>query len=141
MSTCWNLNQQDGSDFPNAFALSNDCGRSWSPVRSTGIRGQSTALTPLPDGGALFLYNQRKHGPPGVWMARVHPTAEDFGIESNERVWAAPEPPKVAGHSQWTSFSFGEPSAVLLPDGTILLVFWCIQTDARGIRYARLRPC
>ena len=140
LSTCWNLNQQDGSDFPNAFALSSDGGRTWTPSRSTGCHGQSTSLAPLPDARALFLFNQRKHGPVGVWMAVASPAADGFGTEFSERVWAAPEPasPRAPGHSQWMQFAFGEPAAAVLPDGMILLVFWCAQGDAHGIRYVRL---
>lgn len=141
LSTCWNLNQRDGSDFPNAYALSRDGGQTWTPPRSTGCRGQSTSLLPLPDGRALFLYNQRKHGPVGVWAAVVKPTAEDFGIEVNERAWAAAEPEKSArtGHSEWVNFPFGEPAAVVLPDATVLLVLWCAHSSGRGIRYVRLQ--
>lgn len=140
LSTCWNLNQQDGSDFPNAFAISGDGGCTWSPPRSTGFCGQSTALTPLPDGRALFLFNQRKHEPVGVWMSVVRPTTWGFGVEFGERVWAAPKPssPQVTQHSKWPQFTFGEPSATVLPDGTILVVFWYAQGRERGIRHVRL---
>ena len=136
------MNQQDGSDYPNAYALSPDGGRTWTPTRSTGILGQSTALAALPDGGALFIYNQRKHGEVGVWMALVRPTAESFGVQCNEIVWRAAKP-TVAGcstaHSSWTDFAFGEPSVTLLPDGHLLVALWCIQPDGRGIRYVKLR--
>src|SRR5262245_18452038 len=73
LSTCWRI-VDDGSELTNAYALSRDGGTTWSPTRSTGTKGQSTALAPLPDGGALFLYNQRRHGEPGVRLAVVRPT-------------------------------------------------------------------
>ena len=142
LGTCWNMNQQDGSDFPNAYALSLDGGATWTPTRSTGIRGQSTALAPLPDGRALFTYNQRKHGEVGVWLAVARPTEEDFGVEANEVVWRAmkcPQDSASAAHSAWTGFSFGEPSVTCLPDGVLLVALWCDQADGRGIRSGRLR--
>ena len=142
LGVCWNLNQEDGSDFPNACALSDDGGETWRPTRSTGILGQSTALAALPDGRALFIYNQRKHGEVGVWMATVRPTEQDFGIESNEIVWRAAKPTvsdSSAAHSNWTDFAFGEPSVTLLPDGHLLVALWCIQPDGRGIRYVKAR--
>jgi hypothetical protein len=141
LGTCWKMNQQDGSDFPNQYALSLDGGDTWLPARSTGIMGQSTALTALPDGRALFIYNQRRHGEIGVWMAVVRPTETDFGIESNTIVWRAQtraQKGDSAEHSAWTDFSFGEPSATLLPDGTLLVALWCIQPDGAGIRYVKL---
>jgi hypothetical protein len=104
--------------------------------------GQSTALAALPDGRALFIYNQRRHGEPGVWMAVVRPTEDDFGVESNEIIWRAQtrtQSGTSGEHSEWTDFSFGEPSVALLPDNTLLVVLWCVQPAGQGIRYVRLR--
>lgn len=142
LGTAWHLNQEDKSDHPNAYAISLDGGDTWQPTGSTGILGQSTSLTALPDGRALFIYNQRKHGEPGVWMAVVRPTAETFGVESNEVVWRAQTRTQSGSsgeHTEWTDFSFGEPSSVLLPDGTLVVVLWCVQPDGQGIRYTRLK--
>jgi hypothetical protein len=142
LGTTWHLDQQDKSDHPNAYAISLDRGDTWLPTRSTGILGQSTSLAALPDGRALFIYNQRRHGEPGVWMAVVRPTEDDFGVESNEIIWRAQtrtQSGTSGEHSEWTDFSFGEPSVALLPDNTLLVVLWCVQPAGQGIRYVRLR--
>ncbi len=142
LGTTWHLNQQDKSDHPNAYAISLDGGDTWKPYRSTGIMGQSTGLAALPDGRALFIYNQRKHGKPGVWLAVAKPTEKDFGVESNQIVWSAQtktQSGSTGDHSAWTDFSFGEPSVTLLPDKTLLVTLWCVQPTGQGIRYAKLR--
>jgi hypothetical protein len=141
LGTCWNLNQRDGSDFPNAYAISSDRGVTWTPTRSTGIFGQACALASLPDGSALFVCNQRKHGPIGARLARLRPTANDFGIQSKETIWEAPEAPSAGGHSAWTHFTFGELSVTLLQDGRILVVLWCLLEGVGSIKikYVRLR--
>ncbi len=142
LGTCWHLNNEDGTNYPNAYALSTDGGESWSPTRSTGIKGQSTALTPLPDGRALFVYNQREHGEPGVYVALVDPTETDFGVEANEIVWRAESGTQrgsSAALSDFKDFSFGEPAVTLVPDGTFLLVLWTIEPDIRGIRYVKFK--
>ncbi|MBI4024800.1 MAG: exo-alpha-sialidase [Verrucomicrobia bacterium] len=142
LGTTWHLNQKDHSDHPNAFAISSDEGTTWTPMRSTGIMGQSTALAALPDGKALFLYNQRKHAKPGIWLAVVKPTETDFGVEANEIVWQAEtrtQSGTTGEHSQWQDFSFGEPSVTILPDRTLLVTLWCVQPSGQGIRYAKLR--
>jgi hypothetical protein len=142
LGTTWHLNQKDNSDDPNAFAISSDEGTTWSPMRSTGIMGQSTALAALPDGKALFIYNQRKHGKPGVWLAVVKPTETDFGVEANEIVWQAEtrtQSGTTGEHSQWQDFSFGEPSVTILPDRALLVTLWCVQPSGQGIRYVKLR--
>lgn len=141
LGTAWHLNQQDSSDHPNAYAISLDGGDTWQPARSTGIMGQSTALAALSDGRALFVYNQRKHGEPGVWLAVVKPTPNDFGVQSNEIIWRAQTRTQSGSsgeHSAWTDFSFGEPSVTLLPDKTLLVTLWCVQPVGQGIRYVRL---
>jgi hypothetical protein len=143
LGTCWHLNQSGGTDCPNAYALSHDGGRTWQPTRSTGILGQSTALAALPDGRALFIYNQRRHGEVGVWLAIVRPADTDFGIESNEIVWRAETRTQTGSsgeHAEWGDFSFGEPSITVLPSGTFLVTLWCIQPSGRGVRYVKLRP-
>lgn len=140
LGVSWHMHS--GGDYPNAYALSIDGGRSWGPTRSTGIQGQSTALAAMPDGRALFIYNQRKHGEVGVWLAVARPTESDFRIEHNAIVWQA-ETRTQSGtsgeHSEWGDFSFGEPSITPLADGTLLVTLWCIQPSGRGIRYVKLR--
>jgi hypothetical protein len=141
LGTCWHVARR-GGDLPNAFAISHAGGDTWRPTRSTGIFGQSTALAALPDGRALFVYNQRKHGEPGVWLATVRPSDSDFGVERNEIVWRAESPTGSATSgdlAEWTDFSFGEPSVAVLPDGSLLVALWCVEPSGSGIRYVRLR--
>ena len=144
LGTAWQLDQSQGTDRPNAFALSLDGGQTWEPTRSTGILGQSTALAATRDGRGLFIYNQRKHGEIGVWLALVDPTPDDFGIVHNQIVWKAPvatQSGTSGAHAEWEDFSFGEPSITVLPDGTLLATIWCLQAGKGAIRYVRLRLC
>ena len=142
LGTSWHLDHSGRDEYPNAWALSHDGGQTWTPTRSTGILGQSTGLTPLADGRALFVYNQRKHGAIGVWLAVVEPTDDDFGVESNQIAWraaTATQGDSSGDHAQWEDFAFGEPSATVLADGTVLVLFWCVQPDGQGVGYVRLR--
>ena len=142
LGSCWHMNTADGSDHPNAYAVSSDGGETWSPTRSTGTRGQSTALAALPDGEALLVYNGRKCDPTGVWLCRARPTAEDFGVQWDEVLWAAPaatQSGSSTSHTDWTSFAFGEPALVPAGDGAWMLVFWCAQSFGSGIRFLRFR--
>jgi len=140
LGASWHL--KEGGDYPNAYALSHDGGLTWTPTRDTPIMGQSTALAALPDGRALFIYNQRKHGEPGVWLAIARPTEQDFGVEANEIVWRA-ETKTQSGtsgeHVEWQDFSFGEPSVTVLSDQTLLVTLWCVQPSGQGIRFVKLK--
>ena len=143
LGTCWQV-AAPGGELPNVFSLSSDGGTTWTPTTSTGTLGQTTALAALPDGRALFLYNQRKHGDPGVRHAVVRPTDTDFGIEHDDYVWRAETRTQSTSSgdlSEWSDFSFGEPSLVALQDGTWLVAIWCIQPSGSGIRYVKLRLC
>ncbi len=140
LGTSWHI--RTGADPANAYALSADGGKTWSATASTGIFGQSTALAALPDGRALFAYNQRKQGEIGVWLALVNPTATNFGVEVDQPVWKAEiaaHKEGATGHSTWTDFAFGEPSVTVLPDGTFLLALWAAQPSGVGIPYVHLR--
>lgn len=132
----------DGSESPNYYAISHDAGSTWSPSSPTGTLGQTTALTALPDGRAIFVYNHRKHGDPGVRAAIVRPTETSFGVEFDDFVWKAETRTQSASSgnlSEWSDFSFGEPSLARLTDGTFLAVVWCVQPNGSGIRFLRLR--
>ena len=142
LGASWHHSYSDGTDYPNAYAISLDGGLTWGPTRSTGIMGQSTALAALPDGRALFIYNQRKHGEVGVWLAMVAPTESDFGVEANELIWRAETGTQTDTSGElleWTDFSFGEPSVTLLPDGALFAALWCIHPSGRGVKYMKLR--
>ena len=143
LGTSWHVNlAKGGKDYPNTYALSLDGGATWKPTRDTGIVGQSTALAPLPDGRALFIYNQRKHGEVGVWLALVKPTLTSFGIQANQPVWRAEKIAQKGSSgdfASWEDFAFGEPSVTLLPDGTLFVAIWCVQPSGQGIRYVKLK--
>ena len=137
----WHMHLQDERDHPTPYAISAD-GEHWQAHRSTGIMGQSVSLTPLPDGGVLMPYNQRRHGQPGVWMALARPTATDFGVAADSIVWQAPTATRTGtsgDHSQWTDFAFGSPAVALLGDDKLLVTFWVELPASQGVRYVRLK--
>ncbi len=142
LGTAWHLRRTSGDDFPNVYALSRDNGTTWQPTRSTPIMGQSAGLAALPEGKVLFVYNQRRHGTPGVWLAVARPSSEDFGVLADEVVWRAALATQNASSGKstnWTDFAFGEPSVTVLADQTILVAFWCIQPDGTGIGFVKLK--
>lgn len=141
LGTCWQINLDEGDDWPNPFAISEDGGDTWSATCSSSIMGQSTALEPLPDGRALFVHNQRVHDTPGVWLAVVNPTQDDFGIETHQIAWraeSATQGESSGRYDQWDDFAFGEPSITVLPDETLMVTLWCQQASGTGIRFVRL---
>ncbi len=142
LGAAWHIRFDEGEDYPNAYAMSLDGGETWQPTGSTEIFGQSIALTPLAGGKALLIYNQRMHGEPGVRLAVACPKPDEFGTESDDIIWKAEtavQGDSGGNASDWTDFSFGEPSAVILSDNSILLGLWCSQPSEAGIKYLRFR--
>jgi len=142
LGTCWHIDYFGKKDHPNAYAVSYDVGETWTPTGSTGIMGQSTALAPLRSGKALFIYNQRKYGEVGVWMALVDPSGSDFGIEANEVIWkaqTATQKGEEVDFIDYEDFAFGEPSVIELPDGDLIVSLWCTQPSESGIKFLKLK--
>ena len=141
LGACWHINGSTGGDYPNAYAISTDDANSWGTTHSTGISGQSPGLAALPDGRVLMVYNQRKHGPPGVRLALAELRGEEFHVLADQLVWRAEAPTQSqssGNHIDWKDFAFGEPSITLLNQDELLVTLWCIQPSGQGIRYVRL---
>jgi hypothetical protein len=146
LGTGWHMDHTPGDnkvEYPNKYALSHDGGLTWSPTRSTGTMGHTTALAALPDGRALFLNVRRKPaGEVGLWLAVCTPTEKDFGVRHNQLVWSAAKATqgeKPPEHFNWTSFNFGEPCVTVLRDGTLQVFYWFIQPTHSGIGWIKLK--
>lgn len=143
LGTAWHTDlSEEDRELPNTFALSADEGATWSATASTGILGNTTALTPLDDDRAAFVHVRRRSEEPiGIYVAIVRPSTTNFGLEHCECVWSqehATQSRDDASHDNWLDFNFGEPCLTALPDGTHLLVFWYLDDTGGGIRYLRL---
>ncbi len=74
-------------------------------------------------------------------LAVCNPTESGFGVEHEQLVWAAQlrTQTKTSGdHVDWQDFAFGEPCVIQAEDGTLVVVFWCLQPEVRGIGFVRL---
>lgn len=143
LGTSWHIDHSPAQQkFPNAYALSSDKGKSWTPTRSTGLFGNTTVLAPMDDGSALFGFVQRGSDLAGISIAKVRPRPEDFGIQAQQVIFRADrstQSGKTAEDNEWKDFSFGEPSITLLDEGQVLVMYWCIDGDFAGVRSIRLR--
>ena len=144
---CWGMDlaTADLPDLPNPYALSSDGGATWSPTRSTGLRGQAVGMAALPDGRVALVYNQRDaaRSPVGVWLAVLAPPPTTPAWSWTYR--SGPPPPAPAdhrrpvGHDAWQSFTFGEPGVVRLPDGDLLVTIWSGVSGREGVVSVRVR--
>ena len=120
--------------------MSEDDGATFAGPFAHPFRGQSTGIAAYED-GVLVAYNQRKEGTVGVWLALEKVNGTEVELLANEPIWEAKTITKSGtsgDFSQFTDFSFGEPSVMVMPDGSLLVVLWYQQSGVNGIRYVRL---
>ena len=134
MITTW---QTASTDAPDQYLYASD-GENFDGPYPLPFKGQSTALTPLPDGRVMIVYNQRKESPVGVWLAVARPDESGLNLIDNIPIWQADTGTRGgtgADFGDWTNFSFGEPHVIRMKDGSYLLVFWCAIEGVNRIRY------
>jgi len=143
LATAWTVSLGDYQDQHDSFTISEDDGQTWSPARSTGIRGQT--MTPIPLGGdrLLVLYN-RRYGEQGIVMCLVTFTDDHWTVHHAGLMYDAgakrERPADVqSGVEEFDTFAFGFPTAVRLDDQTLLATHWCVENGVCGIRWTRLR--
>ena len=133
----------DGKETPDVCFVSRDGWASFEGPFDMKLGGQTTSLTPYGGDKVLVAYNQRANGAIGVWLALGRPGRDGFETISNEPVWQAQTATRnnTSGEfDNWTDYSFGEPHAAIMADGSVIVVFWCIQPGGTGIRYVKLEP-
>jgi hypothetical protein len=124
---------------------STDAGHTWSKIAPTGIQGQYSTLSPLPDGRWLMLYVVR-HGDSAIRIAlgsadgTTWQTQDDWVLYSQRANDLAKSKGKEFGDyllnmGEWT---FGWPSMTPLRDGTILTAYYAGAGDRSSIYLARL---
>lgn len=135
----WAFYEASGASRPNLYAISND-GKSFSPPREAGLKGQTAKLIALEDNRLLCLY--RRESPPGLWGQLVKIEGDRWINLDEVRLWHG-QPAGMAGTAssadELSGLKFGFPSMVRLPGGDVFAVFWCNENCIGNIRWLRLR--
>jgi hypothetical protein len=103
------------------FSFSDNTGLSWNKPAPSGVWGQPAHLLSLSDGRILCTYGIRK-APYSVGAC--------VSSDTNTQ-WTSEKP--ILIRSDCPSWDMGYPSSACLPDGTIVSVYYWINSD--GIRY------
>ena len=143
LAVAWTVSLGDYKDFENHFAISKDGGRTWSPPRSTGIRGQTMTPLWLGDDRLLVVYN-RRYGRQGVVICLVRFTETRWEVEWEHMLWDAKKSRQrgedvESGIDEMSHFEFGLPSVLRLDEKSFLAVHWCKEEGIFGIRWTKLR--
>jgi len=125
----WTHVRGTSDDLPVHYAVSEDEGRTWSPIAFS-------------DGRVAAIYNYR-HMPQGIRVVLSHDLCR-FDLE-NELIIFDADTEATLGETDYKNYlaehlqiSFGKPSAILLDDGTLLAYFWCTSNGVTHTRWVRV---
>jgi len=138
----WTVDDREQADLANHWAVSSDLGRGWSEPQPTNLRGQVCCPMALADGGVAAIYNYRRK-PQGIRLAVSYDLSE-YDLEHELVVFdAACETTTGKAASDTVlnknlKIAFGRPNGVRLPDGDLLVSYWCTREGVTHSRWARV---
>lgn len=141
LAVSWTHDVEKGADLPIHYALSDDAGHSFSAPASTGLTGQTCTPTVLNDGRIFSVY--RRSDQPGLWAQISRLDGDTWVNEEALLLWggsshaAGVADPKFATTAMST-LRFGLPTSLVLPDGSVLAAFWCVEDAVSVIRYFKI---
>ena len=138
----WNENVETGERMENHYTVSYDNGRTWSAPAPTGVRGQASSLCAL--GGEKFLALhavRRDTDRPGIYAYVVDFSERMWKIVDECVVWEPVVPVMKDGKMAeiFSFLKFGQPGAILLSDGDLLMSHWCAQDGRYQVVATRIR--
>jgi hypothetical protein len=139
LAVIWCFDEKAGKSLPNGFTLSRD-GRTFSPLRDNGLRGETAKVLTLTDGRVLCLY--RRLDKPGLWASLVRIDGDEWINLAELPLWRGPLSGMLGERNsgdELSALKFGFPSMLQLPDGEVLAMFWCLEECVHCIRWVRLR--
>jgi sialidase-1 len=140
VAVAWCYDRQANADRPNQYAVSRDGGATWSAPQSMGLLGQTLTPCQLPDDRIVCFY--RRMDQPGLWAVVSHLEGDRWVNEAQQPLWghrSTSGETKMEDNMVETfhGLKFGAPSVVRLPDGNILMAFWCYEENISVIRWFR----
>lgn len=126
----WNENVTTGERLNNHYTVSYDYGITWSEPIATGIQGQASSVCAI--GGEKFVALhavRRDTDNPGIYGYVIDFSEKTWKIEEEVLLWE-PAVPMLKDTKMAEIFSFlkfGQPGAILLQDGDIMMSHWFAQ--------------
>lgn len=140
LAVCWAYDFNRKMSLKIRYALSSDGGESFAPIRESPLDGETCTPIALKDGRVLFVY--RRIDRPGLWAHLASFEGEVWRPISDLSLWGA-DRAAYSGNfdntfEQMSTLKFGYPQIVLLADGDLFVVFWCVVDGTAEIRWLRL---
>jgi len=139
LATAWAFHEPTQQTRPTPYTICAD-GEHFGAPRPTGLHAQTAKLLALADGRVLCVY--RGDAEPGLWAELVEIRGDEWVNLSRVPVLCGFDPTGAASASasdQLATLRVGFPQMLQLPDGDVLVVFWCCRDTVYEIRWSRLR--
>lgn len=126
----WNEDMEAGERLENHYTVSYDNGKTWSAPISTGIMGQASSVCAIGGEKLLALHAVRRDTDrPGIYGYIVDFSEKTWKITEEMLLWE-PAVPILRDNKMADIFAFlkfGQPGAILLKDGNVLMTHWYAQ--------------
>lgn len=138
----WNENVVTGERYNNHFTASYDGGKTWTKPVSTGVMGQASSVCAVGGEKLLALHAVRRDTErPGIYGYLVDFSERRWNIVDSALIWE-PETPMKKDTKMAEIFSFlkfGQPGAILLSDGDIMMSHWHAENGQYKTVATRIR--
>ena len=130
VSIGWNEDLESGERLENHYTYSTDNGESFSAPIPSGVMGQASSVCAL--GGERFLALhaiRRDTDRPGIYGYIIDFSDKTLRVVDSALIWS-PATPMTKDTKMAEIFSFlkfGQPGAILLADGDVLMTHWCAE--------------
>lgn len=137
----WNEDLRGGNLLRNHFTASFDNGASFTPPKPTGIAGQAASLCALGGERLLALHAVRRDtNRPGVYACEIDFSGGVWHEIDRKIVWepSAPLTRSADAAEIFAYLKFGQPSALRLRSGEIIMAFWAEEAGQKRCLTMRL---
>ena len=140
LSVAWPFNSARGKTLMKVpYAIAPEGGE-FSVRGSTEIAGETTKLLSL--GGGRVLCLMRRTDEAGLWAVLSEIRGDEWVNLAEAPMWQGSESRMLGEQDSATELAelqFGFPNLLLLPDGDVLVAFWCREDCIHNIRWLRIR--
>ena len=131
ISIGWNENLETGERLANHYTYSLDNGKTFTEPVSTGILGQASSVCSLGGERLLALHAIRRDtDKPGIYGYVIDFSARSWNIVDSALIWEPKTPVKKDDKMAeiFSFLKFGQPGAILLSDGDVLMSHWYAES-------------
>ena len=142
VSIGWNENTETGQRLMNHYTYSTDNGETFSAPISTGVLGQASSVCALGGERLLALHAVRRDTDrPGIYGYVIDFSHRTWNVVDSALIWEPATPIQKDKHMAeiFSFLKFGQPGAILLSDGDILMSHWFAEAGEYKTVATRIR--